>query len=198
MTGVIYAHWGSACYAKNDLVAARAHFQEAVRLAEPWGNWEALQPSYLGLSRLYRAEGDWPAAFDALDRLERHATGSMASAQPLVEAVRALYLAERGDPSRLNRWVQRHEGDFDGASLPVQEEASILLARMLFAHGEVERADGLLVSLLAGAEAGGRWGRALEILVLQALLHAAAVSPKLAQAALSLSLIHISEPTRPY
>ena len=78
MTGVIYAHWGSACYASNDLVAARAHYQEAIRLAEPWGNWEALQPSYLGLSRLCRAEGDWPAAFDALDSLERHATGAMA------------------------------------------------------------------------------------------------------------------------
>lgn len=188
MTGVIYAHWGTACYARNNLVAAHTHYLEAIRLAEPWGNWEALQPSYLGLSRLYRAEGDWPGAFEALDNLERHATGAMTSAQPQVEAIRSLYLAERGDPSRLNRWVEHHEGDFDGASLPVQEEASILLARMLFAHGDVERASMLVGSLSAGAEAGGRWGRALEILVLQALLHAAEVSPKLAQAALSKAL----------
>ncbi len=26
MTGVIYAHWGSACYARNDLIAARTHY----------------------------------------------------------------------------------------------------------------------------------------------------------------------------
>jgi LuxR family maltose regulon positive regulatory protein len=193
MTGVIYAHWGSACYARNDLVAARAHFQEAVRLAEPWGNWEALQPSYLGLSRLCRAEGDWPAAFDALDSLERHATGAMASAQPQVEAIRALYLAERGDPSRLNRWVQRHEGEFDGAALLVQEDASILLARMLFAYGDVDAAAELLSSLLAGAEAGGRWGRALDILVLQALLHAAEDRTELAQATLGKAL-RLAEP----
>ena len=128
MTGVIHAHWGSACYARNDLVSARAHFLEAIRLGEPWGNWEALQPSYLGLSRLWRAEGDWTAAFEALDSLERYAIGAMASAQPNVEAVRALYLAERGDPSRLNRWLERHEGNFGGGSLPVQEEESILLS----------------------------------------------------------------------
>ena len=193
MTGVIYAHWGSACYARNNLAAARKHYLEAIRLAEPWGNWEALQPSYLGLARLWRAESDWPAAFEALDSLERHAVGSMASAQPLVEAVRALYLAERGDPSRLNRWVQRHEGNFDAGALPLQEEATILQARMLFAHGDLERASELLNSLLAGVEAGGRWGRALDILVLQALLHAAADNPELAQTALGKAL-RLAEP----
>ena len=78
-------------------------------------------------------------------------------------------------------------------SLPVQEDASILLARILFAHGDIERAAVLLNSLLAGAEAGGRWGRALDILVLQSLLHAAEDSPELAQAALGKAL-RLAEP----
>lgn len=193
MTGVIHAHWGTACYARNDLIAARAHYLEAIRLAKPWGNWEALQPSYLGIARLCRAEGDWSGVFEALDSLERHAIGAMASAQPQVEAIRALYLAERGDPSRLNRWIELHQAEFDGAALPVQEEASILLARMQFARGDVESAAKLLSSLLASTEAGGRWGRALDILALQALLHAAEDRPEHAQAALGKAL-RLAEP----
>jgi LuxR family maltose regulon positive regulatory protein len=188
MTGVVHAHWGAACYVKNDLASARAHYLEAIRFAKPWANWEALLPGYLGIARLGRAEGDWTAAFEALDDMERHVLGSTPAVQAHAEAVRALYRAELGDSSLLDRWLNHHRADFDSAALPVQEDASILLARLLHVHGDDAAAAEMLSALLAGAEAGGRWGRVIEILVLQALVHASAGRPALAQAALARAL----------
>ena len=54
-----------------------------------------------------------------------------------------------------------------------QEVGLIALARVLIAQGERERALALLARLLGAAEAGGRMGRVIEMLALQALaLHA--------------------------
>jgi hypothetical protein len=75
--------------------------------------------------------------------------------------------------------LREAQGDLDGAlALLVQEFDHITPARVLLARYQSERADrsileamGLLERLLKAAEEGGRTGRVIEILVLQAIAY---------------------------
>jgi LuxR family maltose regulon positive regulatory protein len=93
-----------------------------------------------------------------------------------VGACRVHLALARGDLQTAGRWAAR-----PGVQLPPGEAPSYLrdfeyltLARVYLARGDLARADELLSRLLVAVEEGGRTGRAIEILVLQALVRRAA------------------------
>ena len=97
-----------------------------------------------------------------------------------VAAVRARLLIAQGKLGEARAWaVGRGLAATDDLSY-LREFEHATLARLLLAEGTRDRsderiaeADGLLGRLLRDAEAGGRWGSAVDILVVQALVRQA-------------------------
>jgi ATP/maltotriose-dependent transcriptional regulator MalT len=160
-----------------------------------------LVEAHLGLARVRQAQGDEQGALELMQRsediwerlargMQRRADADEAfpsdrpamppSRPPLamlvsdqIAACRVRLWLRQGNIGAAREWARTREWNTAGDITLFQEAGLMTLARVLTAEGERERAIALLERLLASAEAGGRMGRAIELLALQALaLHA--------------------------
>jgi LuxR family transcriptional regulator, maltose regulon positive regulatory protein len=83
-----------------------------------------------------------------------------------------LWIAQ-GQLEAANRWAQAQKLDVADKLDYLEEVETITLARLLVAQGKLDKAVVLLERLLEATEAGGRTGRVIEILALQALAYQA-------------------------
>lgn len=131
-------------------------------------------------ARIKKTEGDLAGALDRLDEAERcyHRT-PVPDVRPLATLKTRVWVAQ-GQLREALRWVQEQGLSVDDELSFLHEFEHITLARVLMAQHRYEP-DGrtmrealrLLDRLQHAAEAGGRLGSAIEILVLQALAHQA-------------------------
>ncbi len=175
--GLIHVGMAEVLYECNELEAAERHAEEGLGLGEPRGYMEILKKGYLALVWVKHARGDARGALDATLRLERImrpaiAPGSIAS----VASQRARLALAQGALEAAERWAEQVPAEGLSASADVREYHALTLARLLIARGRAHpggphlaQAAQSLQRLLADAEGGGRMGRAIEILLLQAL-----------------------------
>jgi LuxR family maltose regulon positive regulatory protein len=162
---------GNLLYERNELDAALAHLQQGIALLKPWHNLEGLVFGYIGLARTKHAQGDWGGAFAAVDELvELCSTPDAQMMSPAVETVRAALWIERGNLDAAGQWAERSGLSADGDLVYVREGETLVFARVLIAQERLDEATRLLTRLLATAQAGGRGGRVIEILALQAVV----------------------------
>lgn len=171
MYGLIHAELGNLLYERNDLEAALYHLQAGIDLAKPWGFLEAFIPGYTGLARVRAAQGAWEGAFAALDELEALGGDNPAMVMPAMKSLRALLCIALGKVDAANRWAVNTglnpEGEIDFQRLGEWVAyARVLIARR--AYGEVVN---LLTRMVTAAEAGGWFGKLVELRVLLALVH---------------------------
>jgi LuxR family maltose regulon positive regulatory protein len=165
---------------RDDLAGAAEHLAVAEGLGEHKGLPQNPYRRRLVLARLREAEGDLDAALDLIDAAEHVYNGDYAPNVRPVPAVRARLRIRRRELSSADVWA-RDTGLSAGDDLSyLREYEHVTLARLLLARhdtdhddGALNEAAGLLERLLAAAEAGGRHGTVLEILVLVALAHQA-------------------------
>jgi LuxR family maltose regulon positive regulatory protein len=158
-------------YEWGDLEAALQMTQQGIELGRLWGNVENRLAGHVTLARIKQAQGDLDSAQAALSEAEQ-----LVGAQRLfplagswVEACRArLWLAQGNLPAAVG-WAQASKATFNAEPSFAHEPANLAFARVLQAQGAHAEALTWLERLLHTAEATGRWGRAIEILVLQAL-----------------------------
>jgi LuxR family maltose regulon positive regulatory protein len=200
-----YSGLGSLFYEWNDLPTAQEHLNHALALHRRWGNTEAMAADYGDVLRLQLAQGDLEKATAVLDELarlmERPSFGPPSSFLTTWAEIYGVYLAlARGDLRAAARWATRPETQPQLLQERVYlgEFRNLTLARVYLALGRehargefLAQAEELLSPMLAVAEAQGRRGQAIGILVLLALVHQAAgeteqalalLEPALAQA----------------
>ncbi len=157
----------------NDLEGALEAVTRALELNRIYGQPELVITSLVALMRIKQATGDWDQARTAM----REAVQLAESYQVpyLLARARAwqawLWLAE-GDLAQAHRWAQASGMRFDDEISYAREDEVLTLARLLAAEGNFDAADRLLGQVLRQAESGGRMGRAIEVMALQALSHA--------------------------
>ncbi len=155
---------------RNDLDTAAEH----LRLSRALGDAAGL-PQYphrwrVADARLHAARGDLPRALELLEEAERVYFGDFAPDVRPIAALRTRLQLRRGNTTSAESWMRAHPTD-ELSYLREFEHitaAMVLLAR----HGaepSVQEATRLLEKLLAAAEAGGRTGSVIEILVQLAL-----------------------------
>ena len=110
----------------------------------------------------------------------------LGSADSIVIAHYAWCQAEQGDLEPARRWAKSIDLDPDEA--PLGETVAIIQARIRLMQGESEAAGQSVKMLLAAAESGKRWGRVVELLVLQAVIFDAQDNRAAALKALSRAL----------
>jgi LuxR family maltose regulon positive regulatory protein len=170
LSGFLLAEYGNLLYERNDLETAEEYFREAVQVAKPWGFLDAIIPGLTGLAQMHAARGNGEAAFEALDELEKLGRDNLQHLKPVVESQRALLWIGRGNLDQVQRWVETAGLDPAGELAYHREDEYIILVQVLLAQKKLDEAAGLINRLLEVTKTGGRGGRVIKLLALQALV----------------------------
>ena len=161
---------------RDDLPAATQQLLRSEELGEHIGLPQNRYRWRVAMSRIREAEGDLDGALDLLNEAERLYVGDYFPNVRPVPALRARAWIARGSVGEALGWVREQGLSADDDLTYLREFEHITLARVLLAQDQGERAERsvqdatrLLERLLLAAEEGGRTGRVIEILVLQAL-----------------------------
>ncbi|RIK39907.1 MAG: hypothetical protein DCC55_16700 [Chloroflexi bacterium] len=159
--GELYFQW-------NDLALAEEYFHKSLALsARPT---PATAPPYLALARLAQARGDPRSAKAFLTEAVRLAErANLPSYRREVTLCRMWLALRQGEhKATLAKWI--HEQGLELAQpSPSREAEYVMAARILITLQEYRGALELIEKLLVLAEAGGRGGVVIELLILQAL-----------------------------
>jgi LuxR family maltose regulon positive regulatory protein len=166
----------------NQLAAAHEHALTGIEYGRRFGVGSIWASSYVALMRVLQAQGDAEGALEALREAEATIQNHHVRLATRLEfnTSRVVQWLAVGDVEAASRWAQ----EFSGGS----ELEQIALARLRLAQGQSAQARHLLEEQGALARLGGRTGRLIEILGLQALALKAQGQPQEAGAALGQSL----------
>jgi LuxR family maltose regulon positive regulatory protein len=161
---------GEIFYKRNDLVAAHDHALEGVDLMQGWERPYEIVRGYSTLATILQAKGDADGARQALQHAEaiRSQHPRYPKLSSLVTSCQIrLCLAEKGpdEAARLATGMQLGQA----GALIFREQEQMILAGVLLAQQRSKEALTLLARLAGEAEAGGRFGRLIEILSLQSV-----------------------------
>ncbi len=167
-----YAGLGSIFYEWNQLEAADQSAQRCIGLCQQWGNVNLLAKCYGLLARLEQARSNFDKAKEMMYAAELMLTEQQLSPwrSNLVKLDLAQWWIKQGSPERASHLVQVLGLKIDEEIPYGREPEYLLLLRLLLAAGEYDAARPLAERLFHMAEAAGRKGRLIEILVLQALI----------------------------
>ncbi len=194
-TGLSQLYWE-----RNELKTAAEHLAISKTLGEKaalprWRfRWSVAQ------ARLKQAQGDLDGALASLEEAERHyVRGPVPDVRPIAALKARVWIAQ-GELAKAREWAAEQNLTPDDDLDYLHEFEHITLARLLIAQyqhdrnaDELDQALGLLERLLTAAETGNRMGSVIELLVLQAIAHAAVNNRPQALEALKRSL-ELAEP----
>jgi LuxR family maltose regulon positive regulatory protein len=175
---------------RNDVETARDLLLRSQELGEQAALPQNPYRWRVAMARVREAEGDLSAADELLGEAERLYVGDFSPDVRPVAACRARIWVAQGRTSEAWGWVHQHGLSPEDDLSYLREFEHITLARVLLARHQPLPAVALLERLLDAAEAGGRTGSAIEILLLQALArkHAGLLGEALASLARALDL----------
>jgi LuxR family maltose regulon positive regulatory protein len=181
----------------NNLEAAARHLVDGIDLCRQVGYIMDQVIGYATLARVLQAEQDRDGARQALQSAERlsQKMKGYVYARRWVDDCQVRLWSAQNRVSEIARWTQETDLRVDDQVSFVRELEHIILARALVALGRehagephLDDALDLLARLLEMAESRGWMGKAIEILVLQALAHRARGDTDQALAALERAL----------
>jgi LuxR family maltose regulon positive regulatory protein len=171
---------GQIAFERDDLQAASTYVTRAEELGEHLGLPQHPYRWRVARARLRAAEGDLSGAVTLLEESQRVYVCDFSPNVRPVPAQRARVLVTLGRVTEALDWAREQHLSADDDLSYVREYEHVTLARILMHQCTAGRSDpdpgtasGLLERLRAAAEAGGRSGSLIEILILQALLHPA-------------------------
>jgi LuxR family maltose regulon positive regulatory protein len=179
-TADMYVGLSQVAVERNDLDTATAHLTYSQALGERAGLPQNPYRWRVAMARLKEAQGDLPAALALLDEAHHVYTGDFSPDVRPVPAMHARLLAAHGQVDEALAWAAGRGLSVDDDLTYRREYEHVSLARILLARratggagNDLRAVLSLLPRLLAAAEAGGRMGTAIEVLILLALAHQA-------------------------
>ena len=177
-TADMYVGMSEVYLERGDLRAATQRLLQSQELGEDNGLPQNRYRWRAAMAQVRQAEGNPGGALDLLDEAERWYVGDFFPNVRPVAALKARAWVARGNLGEALGWAREQGLTTDDELSYLREFEHITLARVLLARAQDERAEHavdevtqFLDRLLPAAEAGGRAGRVIEILVLQALAH---------------------------
>ena len=177
----------------NDLDAATQALQRSRELGEHMGfpqnpyRWRA------ATARINEATGDLDGALALLQQADPLYMSDFSPNVRPIGARMARLLVRQGRVGEALAWVREQRLSVADTLSYLHEFEHSTLARVLLASGDAPAALGLLERLLAAADAGGRTGSVLDMLVVQSLAHQSLGDRAAALAALERAL-RLAEP----
>jgi LuxR family maltose regulon positive regulatory protein len=183
-TAGVHAGLSELYLERGDLEAAIRHLLKCQELGEHNGLPQHPYRWRVAMAGVREAEGDLSGALDLLSEAERRYVSDFFPNVRPVPALKARVWIAQGRSGAALGWAREQGLSADDDLSYLREFEHITLARALVAQYQDERAESclqqaarLLERLLPAAEAGGRTGHVIEILVLRALAHQALGDP---------------------
>ena len=167
---------------QNSLAEAAGHLTQGLELAQQWRINEVLRDGYIFLARLKQAQGDMVGALHTLEQAEQLPAacqvvgglgGPIAACRAqlmLAQVVTSSGAAEPHYLEAVERWAETRKLS---AEVPLDllddEFEALIWVRLRIMQNQPDQVLPLLTRLQRRAESGGRFGRMIEILNLQAL-----------------------------
>jgi LuxR family maltose regulon positive regulatory protein len=198
-TADMYVGMSQIACERGDLTAATEHLRRGQELGEHVGLPQNPYRRRVAMARIRQSQGDLAGALTLLDEAQRVYLGDFSPNVRPVQALRARVLAAQGNVSMALDWAREQGLLVDDSLSYVREFEHITLARILLTQSATGDRNSLrpvarlLENLLTAADAGGRTGSVIEILVLQALIRRAGGDPSGALATLDRALT-LAEP----
>ena len=186
--GIGYVGLAEVAYQRNELDAALRTVTEGVAMCRQFSYTQPLAVGLATLAWIRQAIGDPAGAREAIGEASQAAPGPAGALNP-VPALRARLLLAQGNLAEAARWTQECGLEPDDDPVYPRELGHLVLARVLLARGEAERALALLDRLHAAAATQDRSGSLIEICALRALALAARGEEKAAVDALAGALV---------
>jgi len=168
--GPAYVGRGNLEYEWNHLDAATFLLQEGIKLCERTGNGRAILQAHITMAFIKQAKGDADGASAMMQQVvqitERQRLTQYRGAQ--VEASQAWLSLMQGDEAVVSRWLQRCGLSLEQEVTHLREREYLTLVRALIMQSRLDEAKQWLEKLSQLAEAQGRMGSVIEILMLQA------------------------------
>lgn len=165
-------------YERNELDSAEQHLLKSKQLGELNGLPKHPYRWRVAMARLFEAQGNLDGALDLLNEAENVYVGDFSPNFRPIAALKARVRVKQGELEKALVWARERKLSVEEEPSYLREFEQITLVRILLSRyqGDHSSADlrdamGLLEHLLKAAEAGGRAGSVIEILVLQALIH---------------------------
>jgi LuxR family maltose regulon positive regulatory protein len=172
--GVVKLGMADLLYEWNDMESAHAHIQKGLEFLPLWNKPDDMALAYTTLSRIKCAQGDMTDAAEAIEKGIRviHSSGVFSEARDAVQTTEIKFQLQQGKNQTVERWVDSLEKSIEsGNSLRFENElVYITLAKVYIAWKKWNEAIKLLSQLEVNAQSGGRTGRLIEILILEALV----------------------------
>jgi len=168
--GYVLVKLGELLHERNDLTTATGYALEGVDLMQGWQQPYELVSGYTVLAAIRQAQNDARGAMEALRNAEeiRQRHPDYYRLNHLVRLCRVrLYLSQHGAEEAARQAQEARLGET--GPLMYRERELIALAHVLVAREKWDEALRLLAQLAEAAETGGRFGRLIEILILQAV-----------------------------
>jgi LuxR family transcriptional regulator, maltose regulon positive regulatory protein len=170
VVGFAHVCLGNLLYERNEVEVALTHLQEGISLLKPWRDLYGLLFGNIALAKIKSTQGDWQGAFEAVDELIKLcSTPENKMVLPRVEAFRAWLWIKQGNLDAAQQWASTSGLSANEDLVLLREDETLTLAQLLIAQEKLDEVMRLLARLLAAAQDGGREGRVIEILTLQAV-----------------------------
>jgi LuxR family maltose regulon positive regulatory protein len=171
--GIVKLGIADLLYVWNDLEPALTHIKQGLEFLPLWNKPDDMALAYITLSRIELAQGNLAGAVETIEKGSQviHTSGVFSEARDTVETAEIKLQLKQGKNQAVDLWVNSLEKSIEsGNPLRFENElAHITLARVYIARKKWDESIGLLSRLETNAQSGGRMGRLIEILILEAL-----------------------------
>ena len=159
---------GEVAYQRDQLDIALGHVNEGIVLCRQLAYTPPLAAGLVTLAWIRQASGDPAGAVQAIGAAAQLSPGPVGLLNP-VPAHRARLLLAHGDLGAAADWAKAHGFDADDEPDYPREQGYLVLARLLIAQDQPDRALTLLNRVRAGAEQQDRSGSLIAIAIVRAL-----------------------------
>lgn len=171
LSGVAHTGIGNLFVEWNRLEWAEKELRHGIDLGRKWDYLDSEIAGTTGLVRLRLATGDISEAQELIDELTRLIEKTpVALPTVLFDTLQARVWIHQKELDALQGWVSRIAPGLEESVPYMLEDQAIILARAQISLGQFQQALSLIERLLPAIEAGSRWGRAIELWLLQSLI----------------------------